>query len=112
MKELLFSVTRKDFEVTWFSGTGNGGQNRNNRRKCCRIRHKESGAVGTGQEERSCEQNQKNAFYRLIEDKKFQAWLKMKAAGVSVDKDAIEREINRIVDNAMKEENLKIEYGL
>lgn len=110
MKELLFSLTKKDFEMTWFSGTGNGGQNRNNRHKCCRIQHKESGAMGTGQEERSREQNQKNAFYRLIENKKFQTWLKIKAAETSVDKEKIREEINRIVDKAIEEDNLKVEY--
>lgn len=28
-KELLSSVTKKDFDITWFSGTGNDGQYRN-----------------------------------------------------------------------------------
>lgn len=110
MKELLFSVTKKDFDITWFSGTGNGGQNRNNRHKCCRIQHKESGAIGTGQEERSREQNQKNAFNRLVESKKFQTWLKIKTAEASMDKEKIREEINRIVDESMKEYNLKVEY--
>ena len=26
MKELLFSVTKKDFDITYFSGKGAGGQ--------------------------------------------------------------------------------------
>ena len=33
-KELLFSVTKKDFSITWFSGTGAGGQYRNKHQNC------------------------------------------------------------------------------
>jgi len=29
MRELAFSVTKKDLEITYFSGTGKGGQHRN-----------------------------------------------------------------------------------
>ena len=58
-------MTKKDFEVQWFSGTGKGGQHRNKHQNCCRIVHKESGlsATGTGSRERSA--NQKEAFKRL-----------------------------------------------
>jgi protein subunit release factor A len=65
MKQLLFSVTKKDLEITWFSGSGAGGQHRNKHRNCCRIKHPESNVIVTGQEERSKEQNLRNAFKRL-----------------------------------------------
>jgi protein subunit release factor B len=110
MKELLFSVTKKDLEISYFSGTGPGGQHRNKSQNCVRIRHPESGAIATGQDERSKEQNLRNAFTRLANHPKFRTWLKIKTSELSLDKEAIRRAIERKVEEAMKEENLKIEY--
>ena len=110
MKSLLFSVTKKDLNITYFSGTGAGGQHRNKHMNCCRIHHKESGVVVTGQDERSKEQNTKNAFKRLTEHPTFKAWLRKKTAENLLDKVKEEQDINSIVDEAMKEENLKIEF--
>lgn len=105
-KELLFSITKKDFEITYYSGTGAGGQHRNKHQNCCRIKHIETGIITTGQNERSKEQNQKDAFNRMVNHPEFKSWLKMKiakAVGQAQD-------IDKLVDEAMKEENLKIEY--
>lgn len=66
-KELIFSATKKDFKIDWFSGTGHGGQYRNKHPNCCRITHKESGLTATGQEHRDRPSNQKAAFNRLVE---------------------------------------------
>jgi protein subunit release factor A len=110
VREKLFSITKKDLEITWFSGTGDGGMNRNAHQKCCRIVHPESGAMGTGQDERSREQNLRNAFKRLVNSEKFKTWLRIKTAESLVDKERERQEITRLVDNAMKEENLKIEF--
>ncbi len=106
MKELLFSVTKKDLEITWFSGTGAGGQHRNKHQNCCRIKHLESGVIVTGQEEKSRDRNLKTAFKRLTEHPQFKLWLKIKASKCSSDI----QDIDSIVNEAMKEENLKIEY--
>ena len=108
-RELLFSVTKKDLEITWFSGKGAGGQYRNKHRNCCRIKHKESGVIVTGQDERSQKQNLKNAFLRLTKHADFKKWLRIRVAELSVDKDKEERELQRVVDEMMKPENLKIE---
>ncbi len=109
-RKLLFSVTKKDLEITWFSGKGSGGQHRNKHQNCCRIKHQDSGTLVTGQEERSRKQNFQNAFKRLTEHKKFKLWLKLKASEMMLDKDELEKEINRAVEEAVKPENLKIEY--
>jgi len=106
MKELLFSITKKDFTMTWFSGTGAGGQHRNKHQNCCRIKHNESGVIGTGQSNRDRRANQKEAFGGLTNNPKFKLWLNKKIFEIDLDVD----EINRKVDEAMKEENLKIEY--
>lgn len=109
-RKLLFSVTKKDLTITWFSGKGAGGQHRNKHQNCCRIKHQESGVLVTGQEERSRKQNLKNAFKRLTEHKKFKLWLKLKASEMMLDKVRLEEEIKKAVNKAMEPENLKIEY--
>lgn len=106
MKELLFSITKKDFEITFFNGTGNGGQYRNKHVNCVRIKHKETGLIATGQDQRSQKANLKNAFNRLVNGKKFQIWLKQKIGSSLVQTN----DIDQLVEKAMKQENLKIEY--
>ena len=58
-------LTKKDFKLEWFSGTGAGGQHRNKHQNCCRITHIESRlrAQGTGFRERV--RNQEEAFNKL-----------------------------------------------
>lgn len=60
------NLTKKDFRIDWFSGTGGGGQYRNKHQNCCRITHIESGLVATGQSNRERPANQKEAFTRLV----------------------------------------------
>jgi len=113
MRQLLFSVTKKDLKITYFNGQGKGGQNRNKVQNCVRIQHEASGVLVTGQEERSRDQNLKNAFKRLTDHPKFKAWLKVRTAEALMTADERERErqeIERLVEEAMKPENLKIEY--
>ena len=108
MKELLFSVTKKDLEITYFSGKGAGGQHRNKHMNCVRIKHPDSGVIVTGQEERSRDRNLKTAFKRLTQHPDFKLWLDIQTSRSVMDAN----EIIRRVDEAMKEENLKIEYGV
>ena len=58
-------LTKDDFILEWFSGTGKGGQHRNKHQNCCRITHKETGLKAHGTDTRSRVQNQKIAFTRL-----------------------------------------------
>jgi peptide chain release factor 1 len=104
-RELLFSVTKKDFDVTWFSGTGSGGQYRNKHQNCCRIVHRDSGAIGTGQSQRDRLSNQKEAFNNVVNSCKFQKWLKIQTSKALGDYVNIEEK----VDKAMRKENIKIE---
>jgi len=78
--KLLFSITAKDFNIDYFSGTGPGGQNRNKVKVCCRITHKDSNAVGISKELKSQVQNKKLAFKRCIESEKFKNWHKIEIA--------------------------------
>ncbi len=59
------TVTKKDLVLTWFSGTGAGGQHRNKHQNCCRMLHKPTGIVSQCQDHRSREQNRRQAFKRL-----------------------------------------------
>ena len=104
-RELLFSVTKKDLDITWFSGTGNGGQYRNKHQNCCRIIHRESGAMGTGQSQRDRSSNLKEALNNLANTSKFQTWIKVKTAEVT----GVKAQIEEAVDKAMDEKNLKVE---
>lgn len=67
MKELVWSATKNDFRIDWFSGTGAGGQHRNKHQNCCRITHIESGLVATGQDHRDRPSNQRDAFTKLVD---------------------------------------------
>ena len=58
-------LTKKDFRVDWFGGTGAGGQYRNRHRNCCRITHIASGMMETGQSHRERPVNQREAFEKL-----------------------------------------------
>lgn len=103
-KELLFSVTKKDFEIDYFSGTGAGGQYRNKHQNCVRIRHPESGAMATGQSNRERRSNIREAMLSLTESPKFKLWINRKALEVIEGKKIEER-----VEEMIKPENLKIE---
>lgn len=95
MKELLFSVTKNDLEIDWFSGTGCGGQYRNKHQNCCRIRHKDSGAIATGQSQRDRISNLKEAMENLIKSPKFKAWVKVRVGEVTGEKADIEAKVDR-----------------
>ena len=106
MKELLFSVTKKDLEIQTFRSGGKGGQNQNKRETGVRIIHRESGAVGESREHRDQLQNKKVAFERMVKTKEFQVWHKLQAAMIMQG----QRDINRALDKMMEEKNLKIEW--
>lgn len=91
-RELLFTLTRKDFVIEAKVGHGKGGQNKNRRKTACRITHPSSGAVGQAQDQRQYGQNQATAFRRLIDTKKFQNWHRIEIAKrVGLLKDVKER---------------------
>lgn len=60
------TVRKSDLEITWFSGTGGGGQHRNKHSNCCRMKHKPTGMVTTGQSHKERPSNQREAFSSLV----------------------------------------------
>lgn len=108
MNKLLFSVPRKDLKLEFLRGSGAGGQKNNKTSSDCRITHVPSGAVGYAGDERQQAQNRKLALERLVASPKFQAWVKMQTAMILEGYANVERKL----DDAMKDENLKVELGV
>lgn len=103
-KELLFSVTKKDLEISYFSGTGGGGQHRNKHQNCVKMYHKNSGARSTGQSNKERKSNLKEAFNNLVESQKFKIWLNER-----IYEEANQISIEKKVKDLMSPENLRIE---
>lgn len=103
-RELLFSLTSKDFRVETFCSGGPGGQHQNKTESGVRVTHIESGAVGESRDERSQHSNKKIAFERLVRSAKFKMWHSKKVLEITNGK-----RIEEDVDRAMNPKNLKVE---
>jgi len=104
-KKLLFSITRKDFDIQYFRGSGKGGQKKQKTSSACRIVHRASGAVGTSQDDRSQSKNTKIAFNRLVESEKFKNWLRLEASSKIMGFS----DISELIESMVEEHNLKVE---
>ena len=104
VKELLFSITKKDFTVTTFRSSGPGGQHRNKTDSGVRILHKDSGTLAQSCDTRSQLQNRKIAFQRLLDSQKFKIWHKRKIWEI-VNKVDPEKEFKKSIEP----HNFKIE---
>lgn len=77
-KQKVTIASRKDFDVSYYCGSGPGGSARNKVSSGVQIIHKESGATGRASDSRSQEQNKKSAFERLLKDPKMKFWMAKK----------------------------------
>jgi protein subunit release factor A len=105
-KTLLFSLTKKDFEVQTFCTGGKGGQHRNAKQNGVRIIHPASGARAEHRDGRDQGKNRTAAFTKLMNNPVFKNWHKAEVARRTGESLYIERR----VDEAMLDENLKIEF--
>lgn len=103
-KELLFSVTKKDLKIDFFSGKGAGGQHRNKHQNCVRMSHPDSGAMATGQKHRERQSNVRDAFLAINKHPKFKLWMTRRVAEIRDEKTLDEK-----VDELMVPENIKAE---
>ena len=78
--ELLFSVTKNDFEIQTFTVGGHGGGGKDTSNSGVRLIHKASGARGEGREHRTNTQNRISAFKKLVASKQFQDWHRIECA--------------------------------
>ena len=104
--KLLFSITKKDFKLEYFSGSGAGGQYRNKHQNCVRLYHPGSGVRVTGQSNRNRIANLREAFHNLVSHPTFRLWLNRRINEV-VTKETIKEKVEKLI---IQTENLKIEY--
>jgi len=107
-KQNLFTIpfNGPDIEIKFYkSAKGPGGQAINKTSSACRVTHYPSGAIGDSKTHRSQIQNKKEAIQRMVDSKKFKAWLKLESASRLQGFQSAEKKI----DDMMKESNLKIE---
>jgi len=102
MKEHLFTITKKDMNITYFLGKGVGGQHRNRHMNCVRLNHKDSNTLVTGQSHKKKQSNIKEALNNLVKHPKFKLWHNIRVREV-IDKKTIEE----LVEEQMK--NIKVE---
>ncbi len=103
-KQKINIASRKDFDVSYYCGSGPGGQARNKCATGCQIIHKESGAKARRSDSRSQEENRKNAFLSLLKTPAFKFWLARKQ--FEIDQ---QMTLEEAVEQDTKSENLKYE---
>jgi protein subunit release factor A len=105
-RQLLFSITEKDFDFKEKRGSGSGGQKKNKTSSAIQCFHEPSGAMGESEESRKQSQNRKLAFERCVNTPQFQSWLKLKidAAQGQVEIEEDDDQGNRIKRKIRHEE--------
>ena len=74
-RQRITLLSLKDLEVSYFCGSGAGGQARNKVSSGVQMRHLESGAIGRASDSRSQYDNKRAAFRRLVADPRMKFWL-------------------------------------
>jgi len=103
-RELLFTITKKDFDVQTFRSGGPGGQHQNKVSSGVRIIHRASGAIGESRTDRSQHRNKRLALERLSKTGKFKVWISRKVHELDSGKT-----IEQKVEEMMASKNLCIE---
>lgn len=103
-KQTLFKLTAKDFEFSYFRGSGKGGQKRNKTSNAVRCYHKPSGAVGKCEDGRSQKLNKSTAFKRMTETPEFKQWVKIECSRKLGQLEDIGQKVEREL-----KENVKLE---
>lgn len=113
-KQLLFSVTKKDFIRQTFRSGGKGGQNQNKVESGVRLIHPPSGARGEARDSRDQPVNERNAFLRLIETREFKNWHKLEIARRLGQKtletpEQILARVDRMIETGLRDGSIVVE---
>lgn len=98
---MQFTIGLKDCEISYFSGSGAGGQHRNKHQNCVRLFHKESNVRVVAQSHREKRANELDAITRLARDPRFRFW-----ASERVKEMEGRQTIAQAVEEQLKSENL------
>ena len=97
-------LSQKDLEISYFCGSGAGGQARNKVASGVQMRHEESGAIGRASDSRSQHENKKSAFKRLLDDPRMKFWIAKKVHEVRIGET-----LEASIEKETTPENLKFE---
>lgn len=75
-REVLFKVTKADFDETHVRGSGPGGQHRNKTSTGVRLHHRASGATAEATDNKSQHINRIEAFRRIQETAEWKRWFR------------------------------------
>jgi protein subunit release factor B len=103
-KQRITVCTPKDFEVSYFCGSGAGGQARNKVHSGVQIKHTESGAIGRASDTRSQHDNKRAALERLTKTPQFKFWLARKLYEIEQGET-----LERTIERELTDENLRYE---
>ncbi len=104
-KSKVVLVSKKDLEITWFSGGGGGGgQHKNKHDNCCRIYHPASGARAQSTRHKEASKNKTEAFENLTKTTEMKVWLSKQLMELREGQTLEEK-----VEKMMSSKNLKIE---
>jgi len=93
-KQRVNILSLKDLDVSYFCGSGAGGQARNKVASGVQMRHEESGAIGRASDSRSQHDNKVSAFKRLCADPRMKFWIAKKVFEVR-QQETMEQQVER-----------------
>lgn len=93
-RERVTILHPKDLDVSYYCGSGPGGQARNKVASGVQIIHRETGAIGRASDSRSQADNKRNAFLRLLATPKMKFWIAAKVYEVR-QRETLEQTIER-----------------
>ena len=99
-----FKITKKDLDISFFSGHGAGGQHRNRHMNCVRMKHRDTGVMVTGQSYREKSKNIEEALRNLAKHPKIRSYCYLKLREIERGKS-----LDQLVEESMDIKNLLIE---